>query len=121
MRENNYEACVKTYQDIGDFEEELHAQRSATLKLLPHSVIAEGSYPELDMADQWLHTNVGNESENTWQKIWYGKIAYDYGFTEYFFKDATIQRKFADEIKNFYGEGPKGKWKTDGHDKYIDL
>jgi hypothetical protein len=121
MRESNYDTYLKIYTDIGDLQPELQTRRFEILKHLPFSVVAEGAYPELDMADQWLLKQVGHESETSWQKIWYGKIAYDYGFTEYFFEDEPTQPKFADEIPHFYGEGPNGKWKTDGQENYVSL
>ena len=121
MRESSYETCVKTYSDIGRREKEADAQRVEKLKFLPFSVVAEGAYPELDMADQWLLEHAGHESEKGWQKIWYGKTEYDYGFTEYFFKDETTRQKFVDEIAHFYGERPNGKWKTDGQENYVTL
>lgn len=121
MRESTYETCVKTYSEFGLWEEDVNKQRSKKFESLPFSVVAEGAFPELDMADEWLLKHVGDESENTWQRIWYGKFDYDYGFTEYFLKDETTRQKFVDEIPHFYGVGPDGKWKTDGHENYVNF
>jgi hypothetical protein len=121
MKFNTFENCVKEYSSFDGWKEELGPQREKYGSMFSRSVIIEGAFPEYDMAEKWLTENVGPKSGTTWRDIWFGKTGYDYGFWEFFFKEKDFYSKFLKEVPKFYGIGPKGKWKTEGYNNFIDL
>src|SRR5581483_8404845 len=106
-------------------------------------VIVEGAYPEFDMATKWCIDRIGPTDETNnwkeiksktgdyepiqfvknghWSNLWFDKIGYDYGFSEFYFKEDKDLRAFTEALPSFYGTGPKGRWKTEGYEKFIDF
>lgn len=121
------------------WNEEYEEARKNVATFFQFSVIVEGAIVEYSMAIDWCIKNIGirntnlrkfyenAEQENIkngqWTEIWYDKIGYDYGFSEFFFKNEEDLKKFKSEISNFYGVEPQTnkKWKTNGYNNFIDL
>ena len=120
MRTSTLADCGKLYSKNSGWQE-MKNQRTEKLNTHPFSVIVEGAFPELDMAEKWLQDFIGPDTDDIWKKMWFGKITYDYGFMEFYFKDNSSLNKFSSEIPSFYGTGPDGKWKTDGSEKFTPL
>jgi hypothetical protein len=124
MKVNTFEKCVKSYNENfknqGGWDAEDNLKRIETLRIFPYSIIVEGNYLEHDMATQWNNTNFGLREEK-WTDLWYGKIDYDYGFWEFFFKEKKHVEMFEKAVDTFYAETAVGKWKTDSDNKHIDL
>lgn len=120
---DNCRAIYKSYKSWEYDQYEVEKQRENILREFPVSVLVEGNCLEYDMVVEWLKKNIGAKND-AWMEIWYGKFDYDYGFWEFFFKD----KKYADVFRDFVplayadatSQGGK-KWRTDGHDGFIDL
>lgn len=120
MKINNFEECIKVYGTDGVLDERDSQDRLKNLKDYPFALVIEGNYLEHDMAAQWLKNNIGLQDEE-WQELWYGKIAYDYGFWEFFFKNQKTLDSFKNAVPTFYAETVTGKWRTDGYENHIDI
>ena len=120
MKINTFEECLNEYNSFNGWEPENDTDRSEKAKEFPYSVIVEGAYLENDMAQKWCLDNIGKKDEN-WADLWYGKIGYDYGFWELFFKNQKDADFFKNTVPTFYAETVAGKWRTDGYENHIDM
>lgn len=150
MKINTIEKCINIGKNLNDWEEEYNKERVNILKNFPASIVIEGSLLEIKVAINWCLGRIGNRNTNfrnydegtiggygyssikserekgrvfngLWTSLWYLKTDYDYGFFEFFFKDKNSLAAFTLELPNLYAEGPKGRWKTDGSDKFINI
>lgn len=112
------EDCTQEYKDIGSWNTDEENKRQSELKVFPYSVIVEGDYSEVEMAQDWCSQNIG-EKGKVWSDIWYGKIDYDYGFQEFFFETEENREKFANSVPTFYSESDLAKRPTKGRENYF--
>lgn len=118
MKINSYSECKKNYGNEWDKEDGIKRQK--IIKSFPYPFIAEGVYLEYETASKWCLKKFGAK-EAKWTDLWYGKTGYDYGFWEFFFKNEQDAESFKKAVNDFYVETAKGKWKTEGYNKYIEL
>lgn len=56
-----------------------------------------------------------------WSTLWYGKIDYDYGFLEFFFKKEEDMRRFQDIVENLITAYPSGiQGRTAGNAEIVE-
>jgi hypothetical protein len=105
-----------------EWDENFQIDRNELLKKYAYSVMVEASYLEIDTAEKWLETNVGLK-QDSWDWAFYYKLAYDYGYAEFFFKERTHKEIFIKEIPEFYGVWPANgkKFRTNGWDEFLDV
>lgn len=144
MKINTYKNCLVAYTDgWSGWQNNFDVEREDSLRLFPYSVIIEGDLLEIDLAIErciklagqpdvtseivYFKNSAGafeevHKSENgNWKSFFYGKIDYDYGFCEFFFKNEEESNMFKDIIPKLYVEVNGKKWRTDGKDKIINL
>ena len=110
-------AELKSQYDPKDLDEDDMLERENKLVSSQFSVILEGDLLELESALQWAKLNLVLEHVDY---LFYGKIAYDYGFFELFFKEKEQMQKISEEISNIYTLFPNGKrMRSLSHDNYI--
>ncbi len=89
MRISNYKTCIEKYSNSKSAERwdsENDAEREDMLSLFDFSLILEGDVLEWIMAKTWAENNISKKTE-LWDEIFFGKIDYDYGFFEFYFKE----------------------------------
>lgn len=101
-------------------------ERSEYLLNFPFPVMLQVAIPELDFANRWCWENFGpahgeclqSQSEypvckliqphshiGVWMAHWYMKIAYDFGYNEWYFANESDRNRFCDNVPNFnWGE-----------------
>ena len=118
MKINSFEECKKEYlADIG-WDDNIDYKHRDAQRIFPFSVIIQGTYKEGDIAIDWCSNNIGKK-EFEWMNLWYGKIGYDYGYWEFFFKNHDDSILFNNFIPKIYMELDGEKWKTDGYENYV--
>ncbi len=125
MKISTHKECVQAYNDGfkhqgGGWDSVDDLERTKVSENFSFSVIVEGAYGEDNVAEKWCADKFG-EKDIKWKYLWYGKIDYDYGFWEFFFKDQKDANQFNETVSTFYVEINGKKWKTDGKDKIINL
>jgi hypothetical protein len=105
-----------------DLEDNDLQERKKLLSKYKYSVIVECGHMELDNLMRWIEENLQTEPV---KNIYYGKIAYDYGFVEFFFLEKIKEEKLRQVVPNIYTtypfSHPSGKiLKSDGYDKDIE-
>lgn len=107
---------LKAYGTTGIGDDDL-AEREKKLSNLKYSVIVEGNFLEYNNAEKWI---VDNLNIKTIESVFFGKLAYDYGFIEYFFSNESDSKKFRSVIPNLYTTYTDGSCsKSDGYDKNV--
>lgn len=131
------------YECVGEpeWKDNFEPKRQIILRKFPFSILVEGSLDELGTAVNWCldtiseRNDVLRESEKydfyysrllkrnspngLWAELWYEKLGYDYGVSEFFFQNEKDLNSFILKVPDFYGIGEDGnKWRTDGMDKY---
>jgi hypothetical protein len=97
MRIRNYDQLILDY---GLFlESESIECREMNIQKFRYSIIVEGNYHEIENIESWIKTNF-NETE--FEKIGYGKIAYDHGYVEYFFDNDKLFFKLEKVVPKIY-------------------
>jgi len=104
---------------ITALEESDQRDRSAMLVRFPYSVLFEGDYFEYDSIQNWYRQNI---SIGPIPFLFYGKLAYDYGFFEFFFDDPAVAEQISVLIPRFYSIYPGGKrMRTAGYETLLEL
>jgi hypothetical protein len=124
MKINSYEECVKAY---GNSDAALLGiAKESPYPDFPYTLLVEGYFLEFDELQKWLVNNFGEPySENNkivgavWRGQAYPKIDYEYAFVQYYFKEKKDYELFEKTVTETYTTGPKGKWKSDGFNKFI--
>lgn len=122
MKIQSFETMKTFYGGNRDLEDDDLQEREILLSNYRYSVIVECEHMELDNLMNWIEQNLKTESV---KYIYYGKIAYDYGFVEFFFLEKIKEEKLRQVVPNIYTtypfSHPSGKiLKSDGYDKVID-
>lgn len=122
MKIQSFESMKTFYGGNRDLEDDDLQEREKLLSNFKYSVIVECGHMELDNLMNWIEQNLKTESV---KYIYYGKIAYDYGFIEFFFTEKTNEEKLRQVVPNIYTTYPfslpSGKiLKSDGYDKDIE-
>lgn len=124
MKISTYKNCITAYTDgWSGWEDNFDIEREDSLKTFPHSIIVEGDTTEIDQAIMWCVKFIGQPDltsdlvylknstgelkeikrfkEGNWKSFFYGKVNYDYGFCEFFFKEKKSLEKFQGEVPHF--------------------
>lgn len=122
MKIQSFESMKTFYGGNRDLEDEDLQERKKILTKYKYSVIVECGHMELDNLKRWIEENLQTEPV---KHIYYGKIAYDYGFVEFFFEEKINEEKLIKVVPNIYTtyplSHPSGKiLKSEGYDKYIE-
>lgn len=114
---NNLKNCIKEYTSFNKWSDEFTNERNKINKKFSFSIVVEGLCDELSVAVQWCLDNISrrnisvgedyifrklkeNSPDGLWTELWYGKTDYDYGFSEFFFKNQEDLSKFERQINN---------------------
>ncbi len=116
MRLSTYSEMVHEYKvrpiDSDDLEE-----REKLILRNKHSIIFEGDFLEFDNLELWVKQNV---STDPIVFLFYGKLAYDYGYFEVFTNEQSYFDKLTAIIPTLFTTYPSGKTsKTNGYDQEI--
>jgi len=137
MKITTLEKSISKCMSVNEWENDFKVKHKMILEDFPFSVILEGSTDELGMAVDWCLDNLGerntsfiddenynfrklerNSPKGIWTELWYGKMDYDYGSSEFFFSVEGDLNNFKIKIPDFYSLGSDGnKWRTDGTDE----
>lgn len=98
MRVQTYQQMLSEYGHEG-LDPDDQVSRELLLQKFPYAVIVQGGFMEYDTLQAWMKLHVG-ESPIQW--LFYGKIAYDYGFAEYFFIDDATAKAVAIVVPHIY-------------------
>ena len=98
-------------------------ERNVRLARFPYSTMLKVSFPELDFANRWCWRHVGpcdgqctehysqyrvcelpepHSHVGKWMSHWFEKIAYDFGFNEWYFADQDDHERFVANIENIH-------------------
>ena len=140
MKIDSFENCVNFYKSFDQWDEKFNLYHEKLLTELPFSLVIEGDFSELRQAINWCLNNIGkrsnknidsenidfrkldqNSSSGIWSELWYEKSDYDYGSSEFFFKNKEDLEKFKLEIPNFYLEYGKKKWRSNGYNNNEEI
>ena len=125
MKISTYENCFTSYTDNwSGWQSNFDVERKNSFLMFPYSVIIEGSFSDIDIAEAWCLKQVGKvditsdmfflknyagkleEIKRTknglWKIYFYGKTSYDYGFCEFFFREKIDLEKFQKAVPNFF-------------------
>ena len=117
MTIRSFDDLINTY-DTNQLDPDDMLERTNKLSENSHSVIIEGDILEFENVMQWTKLNLGLDFVDY---IFFGKIAYDYGFFELFFNQKSHMEKLTSEIPNIYTLFPNGKlMKSKSHDSYVE-
>ncbi|WP_431213032.1 hypothetical protein ACQ86N_46625 [Puia sp. P3] len=98
MKLQSYQQMLSEY-GILQLEADDETSRKEMLEMRRYSVILEGGFMEFDNLNKWIRINLAPEPI-IW--LFYSKIAYDYGFAEYFFANESEARAVAEIIPRIY-------------------
>lgn len=85
MRIQSFQELIVAYEEVSrDLDPSDLSDRTDFLEKLPFSLVIEGEYSEFENLDQWILQYL---PQTSCERIYYGKIAYDFGFVEYFLPD----------------------------------
>lgn len=97
-------------------------EREKLLTKYKYTVIVEGEYMEYDNLNKWIKQHIQTDAID---EIYYGKIAYNYGFVEFFLAENIDEEKLRLVVPDIYTTYPlanlHGKiCKSDDSDKDIE-
>jgi hypothetical protein len=116
MEQINIEMII---EDAGT--EWVSEQRNVFLVRLPYSVQVATTSLEMDFAEKWLLEKCGEKGVN-WERFFYGKIHYNFGYAEYFFQNELDSTSFINEIPKIFAVFPDGtKSRTNSQGDFFDL
>lgn len=121
MKLSSLQNMLKEY-DVKELDFDDNLNRNQLLVSKPYSVIFETSFLELDSLNKWIEINL---DKNMLEWLFYGKIDYDYGFTEYFSKNESEIKALKMVIPNIYtiytNSYPQNQiYKTNGCNNWIE-
>lgn len=106
----------------GNLREKFMIRRKGMLEKFPFSVIVDGAYFETDSLEKWINNNLGPDQVNS---LFYIKTGYDFGFSEYFFRnkaDAELVEQIVPNLytRHIYPDGPPHINKSDSYENFVD-
>jgi len=122
MRLRSFIQLKETYAEtISGLDPNDVNERNSLLDKFKNSIIVEGGCSELENLEKWTNENINEVPIN---QVWYGKIAYDFGLAEYFFKEEENAEKFAAIVPKIYTTYPHSYpsglvCKSEGYDKDV--
>nr|WP_294858428.1 hypothetical protein [uncultured Fluviicola sp.] len=85
MRSQSFRELISAYKEIArDMDQSDLNERTNFLEELPFSLIIEGEYSEFENLEKWILQYL---PQINYERIYYGKTDYDFGFVEYFLSD----------------------------------
>lgn len=104
MRIQTFEELTEAYSGPNcSLDNDDISERNRLLNKQLYTVIVEGGWLELESLEKWANENI---NEMPLQQVWYGKLAYDFGCTEYFFIEQENANAFARAVPNIYTSYP---------------
>jgi hypothetical protein len=108
---------IKEYQTARPVEQDDLDERKEILSRQCYSVIVEGGFLEFDNAEKWIKENLDIDALSS---LFYGKLAYDFGFIEYFFDREADSERFKIAVTDIYTTYPNGMcFKSNGYDEQF--
>jgi len=122
MKIQTFQYMQTVYSGNRDLEIEDLEERKNLLVKYKYTVIIECEHLEYDNLQKWIKQNL---QIDTFKEIYYGKIAYNYGFVEFFLLEKVQEEKMRLVVPNIYTtypfSNPPGKiCKSDGSETDIE-